>query len=343
MRPRGVELKREELTPLTDRMLAAVSSLPGVTHVTRVQSVPFMANDVRGLLAPGQDSVNSRGRFIFQVGSPEYFATTGTRILRGRAFDSTDRRGTTPVVVVSEGMAKAIWRHQDALGQCLRFQPQGSEQTPCMTVIGIAEEMHLRSFADAREFSYYVPALQLDEPAQPQLMARISGASADMVEPIRLRLQAEMPGAAYVRVFPMSRLVEPNFRAWRLGATMFAVFGGLAVILAAVGLYSLMAYDVAQRKRELSVRIALGATMSRVISLIVGRGVVLVTAGLVIGAGFAYWAAPWLQGQMWEQSPRDPAVFAAVIAALFAVGALATAAPALRASRVDPNSALREE
>jgi predicted permease len=344
MRARGVPLTPDLQRSITERMLAAAQSVPGISHVSKVQSVPFFANDVRGLLAPGVDSVNSRGRFILQIGSSDYFATMGTRIVRGRAFTDSDRPGTPPVVVVSEGMARAIWGAKDAIGQCLAFQPDSAGQPiRCMTVIGIAEEMHLRSFADAREFSYYVPALQSAEPPEPKLLARASGDVSAIIEPLRRRLQAEMPGAAYVSVFPMTQLVDFNFKSWRLGSTMFVAFGGLALILSAVGLYSLIAYEVAQRRRELSVRVALGATMSHVVGFVVGRGVRLVALGLVVGGAIALWGAPRLQSQLWQQEPRDPMVFSVVVLSLLAVGALATAGPAFRASRVDPNAALRED
>jgi putative ABC transport system permease protein len=343
MQFRGVKLLPPERFALQERIETAAKSVSGVTHVTGAISIPFWANDVRALVAPGVDSVNSRGRFILQAGSPDYFATMGTRILRGRAFDATDRLGTAPVVLVSEGMSRVIWRDRDALGQCLQFDNGDGTTQPCMTVIGVAEEMHLRSWADAKEFSYYVPSLQLTEAPDVKLFARTSLEAADVTEPLRRRLQAVMPGAAYVRVVPMQRLVEPNLRSWKLGATMFVAFGALALLLAAIGLYSLIAYDVAQRKRELSVRIALGASVPRVIRWVVGRGARLIGAGIAIGGTLAIWMAPALESQMFHQSPRDPSVFGVVAATLIAVGLMATAVPAMRASRVDPIDALREE
>jgi ABC-type antimicrobial peptide transport system permease subunit len=141
----------------------------------------------------------------------------------------------------------------------------------------------------------------------------------------------------------MVRLVAPNLRSWRLGATMFAAFGGLALVLAAVGLYSLVAYDVEQRRREVSVRIALGATVARVMSWVVRRAARLVVVGLAVGGSAAFWAVRWLEPQLFKQEPRDPSVFGAVMATLLAVGVIAAAGPAYRASRVDPNDALREE
>src|SRR5690606_30077454 len=113
----------------------------------------------------------------------------------------------------------------------------------------------------------------------PQLFVRVQEDAAAVVEPLRRRLQKEMPGAAYVNVYPLSNLVDPNMRAWKFGATMFVAFGGLALVLAAIGLYSMIAYSVAQRTRELGVRMALGASAGQVVRLIVQGGIRLVVAG----------------------------------------------------------------
>ena len=275
---------------------------------------------------------------MLQAGSAEYFAATGTRVLRGRAFDETDRPGGPPVVVVSEGMARAIWKSDDAIGKCLRI---GADTAPCSTVIGVAEEMRVRSLAAEREYTYYIPAAQNDLPMDPQMFVRVNGDAASFVDPVRRRMQREMPGAAYVNVMPLSRLIDPQRRAWKFGATMFVAFGGLALVLAAIGLYSLIAYDVAQRTQELGVRIALGASMSDVMKLIMSSGLRLVVVGLVLGGGLALWGSKWMEGLMFQQSPRDPLVFGVVAIVLLAVALVASSGPAWRASRVDPNVALR--
>jgi putative ABC transport system permease protein len=342
MRMRGVRINNlAEHTTMYERLEAAAKTVPGVAYVTHAQSVPFSGNDVRPLASPGVDSINERGRFILQIGSPDYFATMGTRILRGRAFGPDDRAGTEPVVVVSEGMAKAIWPGSDAIGKCVRITfPEGG---PCMTVIGVAEEMHLRAFDDSREHAYYVPRAQMTEPPQMQLLVRVSGPPEQVADALRRRLKQELPGAAYAAVRPLSQLVEPNLRSWRLGATMFAAFGALALLLAAVGLHSVIAYDMAQRKRDLSLRLALGAPVSRLFAMVVGRGARLVTVGLVLGGSVAMWAAPWLKTQLFQQEPRDLTVFGVVGLTLLVAGVGATLTPAFRAARVDPNQVLREE
>jgi putative ABC transport system permease protein len=321
-------------------MVRAVRELPGVTHVSLAESVPFYSNESRGLWVPGVDSIRRRGRFVLQAGGPEYFMTLGTRILRGRAFDESDRMSSPGVVVVSEGMARAIWETDDPIGKCIRI---GAEDAPCTTVIGVAEEMRLRTLTDAREYTYYLPATQYDLPMSPQLFARIQGEAADFVEPIRRRLQREMPGSAFSSAMPLDRLIDPQRRSWKFGATMFVAFGGLALVLAAIGLYSLIAYDVAQRTQELGVRLALGASMADVVTLVMSNGVRLVVVGLVLGGGLALWGSKWMESLMFQQSPRDPVVFGIVAMVLLAVALIASCGPALRAARVDPNTALRSD
>ncbi|HEX9564281.1 MAG TPA: ABC transporter permease [Gemmatimonadaceae bacterium] len=337
---RGVRLSDEEQSGLASRLLSAAREVPGVEKLTLAASVPFWSNEGRGLWVPGVDSVQTRGRFILQAGSTDYFATTGTRILRGRAFGESDPEGGAHVIVVSEGMAQAIWPGEDALGKCVRI----SEPTaPCATVIGVAEEVRIRLLVDDREHAYYVPAWQLGEPIYPQVLVRISGDRAAVAEALRRRLQRELPGASYATVVPMNSLTDPQQRSWRFGATMFVAFGALALVLAAIGLYSLIAYDVAQRTRELGVRMALGASVPDVMGLVVRGGLRLVTVGLVLGAGLALWGSKWMEDLMFRQSPRDPMVFGMVTILLFAVALIATAGPAYRAARVDPNVALRSD
>jgi ABC-type antimicrobial peptide transport system permease subunit len=141
----------------------------------------------------------------------------------------------------------------------------------------------------------------------------------------------------------MRTIVDPTQRAWRTGATMFVAFGGLALALAAIGLYSVIAYDVAQRTRELGVRIALGAQARDVTRLIVGQGIGLAALGVVIGGTLALAAGRWVAPLLFAVSPRDPVVFGGVVAVLLGVAAVASVIPALRATRVDPTEALRSD
>jgi predicted permease len=337
---RGARLSGAEQEALATRLIAASREVPGVVNVSLAATVPFWSNEGRGLWIPGVDSVRNLGRFLLQAGSAEYFATTGTRILKGRAFDASDPAGGPHVIVVSEGMARVVWPGQDPLGQCVRI----SEPTaPCATVIGVAEEVRMRSLMDEREFTYYVPAWQLGEPAVSGFFLRTGVDPAAVVDVLRRRLQREMPGDAYATVVPLASLTDPQQRAWQFGATMFVAFGGLALALAAIGLYSLVAYDVTQRTQELGVRLALGASVPDVMGLVVADGVRLVAVGVILGGGLALWGSRWMEGLMFQQSPRDPVIFALVSLLLLAVALVAGAGPAFRAARVDPNIALRTD
>jgi putative ABC transport system permease protein len=336
---RGTALTNGDGEALDARLLEEAGRIPGVVSASLAEAVPFWSNDEVSLFVEGIDSVARIGRFLQQAGSPGYFRTAGTRILRGRSFDATDDARSLRVMIVGERMAAALWPSQDPVGRCVRMF---ADTAPCVTVVGVAEEMRLRSLSDRREYSFYIPAAQYGGPTG-TLFVRVDGDAAVYAEPVRKRLQALMPGSAYVTSVPLSQHVEPSMRSWRFGATMFMLFGGLALVLAALGLYSVIAYSVAVRRREIGVRIALGATRQTVMRLVVGHGVRLTLAGVALGAGIAVLAGRWIEPLLFEQSARDPVVFGSVALLLLAISAFATAAPALWASRVDPNVTLRAD
>jgi putative ABC transport system permease protein len=339
---RGATLDGAQLAALMPRFLETARATPGVTNAAFAASVPFMSNDQMPVFVPGLDSVFAKGRFLIQFVGPGYFDVMGTRVLSGRPLDERDVVGGERVAVVSEGMAKVLWPGRDALGQCFHF---GKRDTPCMRIVGITENIRLRSFQDAREFTYYVPAAQYPngDVQATTLFVRTALDASSAVPTTRARLQAILRAPAYVNLVPISYAVDPNFRAWRFAATMFAAFGGLALVLAAIGLYSLVAYDVAQRTRDMSVRIALGASKPSVIGHVVAGGLRLVAMGVMVGAGVAWWAAPKAQSLMFRQEALDPVIFAGVGGSLLLVGILAALIPALRASRVDPALMLRTD
>jgi ABC-type antimicrobial peptide transport system permease subunit len=152
-----------------------------------------------------------------------------------------------------------------------------------------------------------------------------------------------MPGQQYVTTQPLSDLLDAQRHSWRAGAAMFVAFGCLALIVAAVGLYGVIAYDVGQRMHELGVRVALGARGVDVVRLVVGQGVRLAVAGVVVGGALALGAARWIEPLLFRQSARDPAVFSVVGLLLVAVAVVACSVPAARAVRADPNTVLRAE
>jgi putative ABC transport system permease protein len=336
---RGIKLDSAQQAALRRDLLDRATRNPAVENATIVATVPFSSTYSGEVYAAGTDSTRFIKDVIQQFGSPTYFATTGTRIIRGRGISVDDRAGAQRIVVVSETMARIGWPGQDALGKCLRTE---ADTMPCRTVVGVAEDIKLGEMGAPPDPMVYFAIAQEGE-NQGTIFLRVRGPAALRADALRRELQKAMPGAAYLVADPMDAVLAPATRSWRLGATMFAVFGGLALVLAAIGLYSVVAYSVTQRTHEMGVRVALGAHVADVIRLIVGDGVRVVIVGVVIGLFVALSAGHWLAPLLFGVSPRDPLVFGAVAAVLVGVALAASWAPAMRASRVDPATALRSD
>jgi predicted permease len=338
---RGVSLDSAARVALRNRLLEEARTIPGVTHATRRVTEPFWSTWDVDLHVTGIDSVDRLGEFDLNAVTPDYFATMGTRILRGRGIGESDVGGAPRVLVVSAAMAKVLWPGQEALGQCVRV---GSDTVPCSTVVGIAEDIKTHALTGERGnfYFYYLPTPQFN-PDQGGLFVRTNVPAAEVQETIRRRLQPLMPGASYVTVTPLSDILGSETRSWRLGATMFTAFGALALLLAGIGLYSVIAYNVAQRTQEMGVRIALGAEVRDVVGLVLREGMTLAIVGVVFGGAVALLVSGLVKPLLFDESPRDPVVFVGVAVALLAVAALASFIPARRAARVDPMRALRTE
>jgi putative ABC transport system permease protein len=334
------------------RLLAAAQAIPGVLAAARVSGTTPFFTSTTGLFVPGIDSVARLGRFNYQVATPEYFGVMGTRILRGRAFTAADREGTAPVVVVSESMARTLWPGKAPLGECIRvsmsqeaFIPGYSPAAlPCTTVIGVAEDAVVQSMTNDQRLLYYLPIDQINPAWGNTILLRVGGDDPGaLMETVRRELQRAMPGDGYVVVSRLESVLDAQRRSWQLGATMFVAFGVLALVVAAVGLYGVIGYDVAQRAHELGVRIALGAQSADVVKLVVGKGAVFAGAGVTVGLGAAFLVATWIQPLLFQQSARDPLIYGAVGGILLVVAIMASVVPAVRATRADPNTALRSD
>ena len=337
---RGVSLNDTATIALQRRLLETAQALPGVVSAATVSSVPFWSHSSTNFFVAGIDSVRRLGRFTYQVASADYFAATGTRILRGRPFGAEDRAGAPPVVVVSQSMGNVLWPGRDALGQCIRV---GADTMPCRTVIGIAEDAVQMSFTNEQRFRYYLPLEQFRPSSGSFLMIRTRGDPAAMAESVRQALQGLMPGEGFITAWPLDEVMRGPRRSWEIGATLFVAFGGLALLVAAIGLYAVIGYNVTQRMHEIGVRIALGAQTGDVVRLVVGQGMGFAVAGAVLGGVLAYLAARWVQPLLFQQSARDPFVFLTVGGMLVMVAIAASSVPAFRATRADPNSTLRAE
>ncbi|HEY7568151.1 MAG TPA: FtsX-like permease family protein, partial [Gemmatimonadaceae bacterium] len=336
---RGMQVDSIRRRLLRESLMDRARRNPVVENASVALTVPFSTTYSDDLYLPGADSASKLGAFIMQGASPSYFATTGTRIVRGRPFSAADRAGGPLVVIVSQSVADGLWPKQDAIGKCVKTS---SDTTPCREVIGVAENVKIGSFAQDWDLVYYLPEAQLGENHY-SFFIRVRGNADEATEALRRGLQDVMPGAGYVVAKSFREIVAPSMRSWQLGATMFAVFGGLALALAAIGLYSVVAHSVVQRTHEMGVRVALGARRADVVRLIVRESLGVVVVGVVLGAVAAMVSGRWVEPLLFGVSPHDPLVLAAVVLILPAVALAASCVPALRASRVDPNVALRSD
>ena len=235
-------------------------------------------------------------------------------------------------------MVKKLWPNEDAIGKCVRIN---ADTAPCTTVIGIAEDVRRQSMSET-EMHYYMPADQF-QPNVGGLFVRTRGSAADKAEEVRRALQPLMDGGSYVTVTPMTTIIASQIRSWKVGALMFSVFGALALVLAAIGLYSVIAYNVTQRTHEMGVRVALGAPGARRDSPDRERGAADRAARRGAGRVLALLAGKWIAPLLFDVSPKDPPVLVGVVAMLVAVAIAASWLPARRAARVDPNEALRAD
>lgn len=336
---RGVTLDSTHSVALMRQLFVASQALPGVVSASRQLTMPFEDSWSLGLSVAGIDSVDKLGEFQLDAVSPSYFATMGTRIVQGRGIEPQDAAGAPGAMVVSQAMAKTLWPHQSALGQCVRV---GDDTMPCNYVVGVAENIKVEQLDDDPGLYYYLSAEQF-HPQQGGLFVKVRGDPDAMKEPVRKALQVLMPGASYVTVTPVRDIIGEQTQPWRLGASMFVIFGALALLLAAIGLYSVIAFNVSQRLHELGVRVALGATGRDIVRHVVTGGLKLAASGIVVGVVIALALGRFVAPLLFQESPRDPAVFVAVAATLLIVAALASFIPARRAARVDPARALRAQ
>jgi putative ABC transport system permease protein len=337
---RGVQLDDSGRAALRRTLVEAAQAIPGVEAASWALTFPFEVTNVTGLWVPGVDSVARLGQFTYQAATPDYFKAMGTRIIRGRGLTSEDRQGAPRVAVVSQSMAAVLWPRENAVGKCMHVF---ADSLPCTTVVGVAEDVVQEDLARSQRFHYYLSLDQFAPGGGGTMVLRMRGDPSLEAERVRAALQRVMPGASYVTTQPFREIVNGETRSWRLGATMFSAFGVLALLVAAVGLYGVISYNVAQRTRELGVRMALGAQAMDVVRLIAGQGLMFAGAGVAIGLVGARVAAPFLQPVLFRQSATDPLIYLGVSLTIVVVALMASATPAFRATRADPNIALRSD
>ena len=314
----------------------------GVNRAAIAVGTPFGFAFGVDLRVPGHDSLpvlGGGGPYISVVTS-DYFDVMQTRIVAGRAFDDTDRAGSERVTIVNEPMARALWPNEPAVGKCMYIF---NDSLPCARVVGVVAEMRRNALREPAAMQYYVPYGQEVGIGGSALMVQPSGPPQDFVPQLQRIVRELDPSALFTRAELMQDALDPLLRQWKLGAMLFGVFGLVALGIAAVGLYSVIGYLVAQRTSEFGVRLALGATSGRIMSLVLRSGLTVVVAGLLAGIVASLLAGQFIEPLLFETSVRDPFVAGVVVATLLAVAVVACLIPAARASRVDPVTALRSD
>lgn len=328
----------------TSRMRIIVSEemdrarhMPGVTRLTlATNSAPKVGAMLMNLEIAGRPATPAP--FVTVI-DHEFFGTIGARILQGRGITSGDERSTSHVAVVNEMLARQYWPNRSPLGACLALPGYKG----CTEVIGVVQNILGWGLIEEARSQFYLPRHAESGFQSAAILVRTSGDARAAADVLRHQLQSLSPDMPYVDVRSYEDLVEPDLRSWRLGAMMFSTFGALAVVIAAVGLYGVLTYSVSQRTREIGVRIALGACRNDVIRQITREGVRIVATGIGLGIACAVGAAHFIAPMLYRTSPTDPEIVGGVTVALLVVAILASAAPAWRAARVNPNVALREE
>jgi ABC-type antimicrobial peptide transport system permease subunit len=272
----------------------------------------------------------------------DFFSVVGATVRTGRMFTPDEERAPSRVMLVNEALAKSYWPDKSPVGQCVQL---GKDST-CTQIVGVVQNVMLFSMVkDDRAMVYLPPShpayTNRRQPAA--MLVRTTGDPAASAPLVRAELQRLSPNMPYVQAKPFAELVAPQLRPWRLGATMFTLFGVVALVIAAVGLYSVMAYWVSQRTHEIGVRMALGAGRGDVVRLVVREGTRPIVAGLLLGGGAAALSSRWVAAMLYETSPHDASVYG-IAAAVLGVAALAASViPARRSAAVDPASSLRAD
>jgi hypothetical protein len=292
----------------------------------------------------GADSSGSFGRHAPTVShvSPEFFRAVGLRVVRGRTFGPEDAEHSPAEIVVNDAMAKLVWPGRDPIGQCVRLKKRDS---PCFTVVGVVETARLTSvIEDEPAAQFYIPLGSLTEARWGTTMIvrvrgdHFAGASVELLGALRRAFPT-----AESSVTSMMKNLEPEYRPWRLGASLFTALGLLAMLVAVVGIYGTVSYGVSQRTHEFGVRMALGARLGDVVRLVLGEGLRTVAVGVALGVVLALAAGRLVAAMLFGVAPRDPGVLVAVSVALLLAAGIAALLPAWRAARADPLVALRSE
>ena len=326
-----------------DRVVEQARALPGVESAAYAADLPFQAKgDTTWYQVENVplDRANPTDALL-RAGTSEYLKTLGATLVEGRFFDERDSADAPKAIIINDTMARKYWPGQSALGHRVRYNPS----VPFHTIVGVVRDLKERGYELEMKPGLYLPIAQAPTTwAIPEnLVIRTKNNPSDMAESARRIIAGVDPTQPISSVRTMDDLIDLDVADRQQQMTLLSAFAGLALLLAAVGLYGVLSYAVTQRSRELGLRMALGASAGSVMRMVVWRGLALTATGLAIGLGFAWVGARALSALLYGVTAGDPATFAAVVGALGTIALAACYLPARRASRVDPMVVLRDE
>jgi predicted permease len=313
---------------------------PGAESATIASNFPLGGGLARTVFPEGQNEASGYRGTLTQLDdiAPNFFETLRIPLLRGREFSDADRNDTKQVAIVNEAMAKQFWPNENAVGK--RFHFFG--ETALREVIGVTRNTVVNAIGEEPQPLAYLPLTQDFAPAV-TMQVRTHGRPEAVIATVRGQVQSLDTNLALTNFNTIGELIDQGLWAPRMGAALLTVFGGLALVLAVVGVYGVLSYSVNQQTREIGIRMAMGAQTRRILSLVVGQGLRLAIAGLVLGMLTAFAATRLLSSLLFGVSAHDPLIYCGVALLLAVVAILACYIPARRATRVDPLVALRYE
>jgi predicted permease len=325
-------------------LLARVSSLPGVTAAGLTNRLPIRDGGYQGPVLPeGRPDLAGprRPNSLFRTVTPAFFRAMGMRIREGRGIDSTDVAQSLPVTVISESFARRIWPGQSAIGKHVNTAYSGTMIS--RTVVGVMAEARMTSITGEVPFTMWVPVEQHTAPEGAVLVVRSPGNVASLATAVR-RIAAELdPQVAVTRIETMDQVLATAMSQPLRLRFFLSLFGALALALGGIGVYSVVSYSVARRRAEYAIRVALGASPSRVLGDVVQRGLAPVALGAAAGVVGAFAFGRLIAGVLYGVGANDPVSIVGAAMLLLLAGALATLVPALRAGRTEPAAALRSD
>jgi predicted permease len=322
------------------RVQERVQGVPGVQAASLSSKAPLAAGFMRSMFVEGEEAAaGGKGRLVLtNTISTKYFETLGVALLQGRDLNDADTEQSPKVAVINETMARNFWPGQEAVGR--RFKFFGDDAF--IQVVGVVRDSKYVTVGEAPTACVHLP-LRQGTAARVTLHARTAGDPAGVAGAVRREVQALEPTLPVTDVGTISERMSQDLWAPRMGAALLSIFGALALGLAAVGIYGVVAYSVSQRTNEIAIRMALGAQPRSIIALVMMGAVPLVAGGLLLGLPAAYGLARMATSLLFGVGAADSAIYALVPTALVGVALLACLIPARRATRVDPVDALRRE